>query len=56
MADGGNVELHDVVGDRVLVNLKGACDSCSSRNDTLKGAIETRLRAKVSPTLIVEAV
>lgn len=56
MADGGDLELHDVDGDRVLVNLKGACDSCSSRNDTLKGAIETRLRAKVSPTLIVEAV
>jgi len=56
MADGGDLELHDVDGDRVLVNLKGAWDSCSSRNDTLKGAIETRLRAKVSPTLIVEAV
>ena len=56
MADGGDVELYDVDGDRVLVSLKGACDSCSSRNDTLKGAIETRLRAKVSPTLIVEAI
>jgi NifU-like protein len=56
MADGGDVELHDVEGDRVLVNLKGACDSCASQNDTLKGAIETRLRAKISPTLIVEAV
>jgi len=55
MADGGDVELHDVVGDLVLVNLKGACDSCSSRNDTLKGAIETRLRAKILPTLTVEA-
>jgi NifU-like protein len=56
MADGGDVELHDVEGDRVLVNLKGACDSCASQNETLKGAIETRLRAKISPTLIVEAV
>jgi len=56
IADGGDVELHDVEGDRVLVNLKGACDSCASQNDTIKGAIETRLRAKISPTLIVEAV
>jgi NifU-like protein len=56
IADGGDVELHDVEGDRVLVNLKGACDSCASQNETLKGAIETRLRAKISPTLIVEAV
>jgi NifU-like protein len=56
IADGGDIELHDVVGDLVLVNLKGACDSCSSRNDTVKGAIETRLRAQVSSTLTVEAV
>jgi len=56
MADGGDVELHDVVGDLVLVNLKGACDSCASQNETLKGAIETRLRAKISSSLTVEAV
>lgn len=56
MADGGDVALHDVDGDRVLVHLQGACNSCSSRNDTLKGAIETRLRAKVLPSLVVEAV
>lgn len=56
MADGGDVELYDVQGELVLVHLKGACDSCSSRNETLKGAIETRLRAKVLPTLIVQAI
>jgi NifU-like protein len=56
IADGGDVELHDVEGDRVLVNLKGACDSCASQNETLKGAIETRLRAKISSSLTVEAV
>ncbi|MEB3173621.1 MAG: NifU family protein, partial [Cyanobacteriota bacterium] len=49
-------ELYDIVGDRVLVTLKGACDSCASRNETLKGAIETRLRDLVLPTLVVEAV
>ena len=56
LADGGDVELYDVVGDRVLVTLKGACDSCASRHETLKGAIETRLRSQVLSTLIVEAV
>lgn len=56
IADGGNVELYDVEGDRVLIKLTGACDSCSSRNSTIKGAIETRLRDFVLPTLTVEAV
>ncbi len=56
MADGGDVELYDVDGDRVLVTLKGACDSCGSRTSTLKGAIESRLRDLVLPTLTVEAV
>ena len=56
LADGGDVELYDVDGDRVLVTLKGACGSCSSSTATLKGAIETRLKERVLPTLIVEAV
>jgi NifU-like protein len=56
IADGGDVELYDVEGDRVLVALKGACGSCSSSTATLKVAIESRLRERVSPTLLVEAV
>lgn len=55
IADGGDVELYDVDGDRVLVTLKGACGSCSSRTDTLKNAIESRLRDQISSTLTVEA-
>lgn len=54
--DGGDVELYDVDGDRVKVLLKGACSGCSSSSATLKIAIETRLQASVSPTLVVEAV
>ncbi|WP_404784497.1 Fe-S cluster assembly protein NifU [Altericista sp. CCNU0014] len=56
LADGGDVELYDVDGDRVKVVLKGACGSCSSSTDTLKYAIETKLQERVLPTLQVEAV
>jgi NifU-like protein len=55
-ADGGDVELYDVEGDRVLVSLMGACGSCASSTATLKGAIESRLQERVSPNLVVEAV
>lgn len=55
-ADGGNVELFDLDGDRVLIQLKGACHSCASSTETVKYAIEAKLRDLVSPTLSVEAV
>lgn len=56
VADGGDVELYNVEGDRVQVVLKGACGGCASSTDTLKYAIETRLKDLVLPTLTVEAV
>lgn len=56
IADGGDVDLYDLDGDRVLVNLRGACGSCASSTDTLKYAIETRIKERVSPDLVVEAV
>ncbi len=54
--DGGDVELVDVEGDRVLVRLKGSCGSCASSLITLKEVIEEQLRQQVLPSLIVEAV
>lgn len=54
--DGGDVDLYDVDGDRVLVHLKGACGSCASSTDTLKYAIEATLRDRVAATLVVESV
>lgn len=54
--DGGNVELFDVDGDRVLVQLKGACGSCGSSMATLKGAIEATLKERVSESIVVESV
>ncbi len=56
IADGGDVELYDVDGDSVKVQLKGACGSCASSTDTLKIAIEGRLQKRVLPSLVVEAV
>jgi NifU-like protein len=55
IADGGDVELYDVEGNTVKVLLKGACGSCPSSTATLKGLIETTLKEKVSPSLVVEA-
>ena len=56
LADGGDVELYDIEGDVVKVMLKGACGSCASSTLTLKGAIETKLKERVSSSLRVEAV
>lgn len=56
LADGGDVELYDLEGDVVKVILKGACGSCESSTATLKGAIETRIKANVLSSLTVEAV
>lgn len=56
LADGGDVELYDIEGDVVKVVLQGACGSCESSTATLKNAIEVRLRERVLPNLVVEAV
>ncbi|AFZ57583.1 Fe-S cluster assembly protein NifU [Anabaena cylindrica FACHB-243] len=56
IADGGDVELYDIEGNKVQVILKGACGSCSSSTATLKVAIEARLRDRINKEIIVEAV
>lgn len=56
IADGGDVELYDVEGDKIRVILQGACGSCSSSFATLKNAIEAKLRERISNNLVVEAV
>ena len=55
-ADGGDIELIDVEGDRVLVSLRGMCSSCSSSSFTLKKYIEPKLKEFVSPDLYIEEV
>jgi NifU-like protein len=56
IADGGDVELYDIEGDKVKVKLQGACGSCPSSTATLKIAIESRLRDRISKDIIVESV
>lgn len=54
--DGGDIELVDVIGNRVLVSVRGACATCHAVNLTLKGFVETKLRELVAPELVVEEV
>jgi len=54
--DGGDIELVDVVGNRVMVATRGACASCQASNQTLKNFVEAKLRELVSPELVVEEV
>ena len=54
--DGGDLELVDVVGNRVLVATRGACASCAAVHLTLKDFVEAKLRELVTPDLEVEEV
>ena len=54
--DGGDVELIDVVENRVLVAKRGACSFCKASEQTLKNFVEVKLRELVSPDLTVEEV
>lgn len=54
--DGGDIELVDVVGNRVLVATRGACASCQASDQTLKHFVEAKLRELVLPELVVEEV
>ncbi|MGC1402700.1 MAG: Fe-S cluster assembly protein NifU [Thermodesulfobacteriota bacterium] len=55
-ADGGDIELIDIEGNKVLVALRGACSSCRAAEVTLKDYVETKFREFVSPDIIVEEV
>ncbi len=52
--DGGDLELLDIDGDRVIVRLRGSCAGCPSAHITLKRWVEARLKEAVSPSLVVE--
>jgi NifU-like protein len=54
--DGGDIELVDVVGNKVLVATRGACASCVMVHLTLKDFVEAKLRELVWPELEVEEV
>lgn len=55
-ADGGDLELIDVEGNKVLVALRGKCSFCPSSEVTLKQYVESKLKEFVSEDLEVEEV
>ncbi len=55
-ADGGDIELIDVEGNKVYVALRGKCSFCPSSEVTLKQYVESKLRELVSEDLVVEEV
>lgn len=54
--DGGDLELVDVIGNRVLVATRGTCAACPSSPRTLINFVEAKLRELVWPELEVEEV
>ncbi len=53
-ADGGDVELKDIKGKTVYVQLTGRCAGCPASMATLKGVIEQILRMQVEPDIVVK--
>jgi NifU-like protein len=53
-ADGGDIELIDVDGNKVIVALRGMCAQCALANITVKNLVEAKLREFVSQDLFVE--
>lgn len=51
--DGGDVSIVDIKDSVVYVRLEGACKGCSSAANTLKYAIENRLKIEIHPDISV---
>lgn len=51
--DGGDIELVDIDGHLVVVNLLGTCSGCKIANITLKDVVQAKLREFVSDDLVV---
>jgi len=55
-ADGGDLDLIDVEGNKVYVALRGKCSFCPSSEVTLKQYVESKLREFVTDEIEVEEV
>lgn len=55
-ADGGDLDLIDIEGNKVYVALRGSCSFCPSAGVTLKQYVETKLKEFVSDDIVVEEV
>ena len=51
--DGGDIDLVDIEGNKVIVTLRGTCSSCPSSDFTLKGFAQGKLREFVSEEIEV---
>lgn len=52
--DGGDIELIDVVGNRVIISFRGMCAKCQVAPFTMKDVVEAKLREFVADDLMVE--
>jgi len=53
-AHGGNIELIDVEGDKVIIAFRDMCAQCKVSEFTMKDVVEAKLREFVAPELYVE--
>jgi NifU-like protein len=51
--DGGDIELADIEGLSVTVNLRGRCTGCPASQATVQGTVQAILREKVDPEIVV---
>lgn len=55
-ADGGDIDLVDIAGNKVMVKLIGTCSGCVMAESTIKHLVEAKLREFVSEDLVVVGV
>lgn len=53
-ADGGDIDLIDIEGNKVIVAFRGMCAQCKMAEFTMSEVVEARLKEFVSPDLYVE--
>jgi NifU-like protein len=51
--DGGDIDLIDIVGNRVVIAFRGMCAGCHSSSFTRQDFIEAKLREFVAPDIVV---
>lgn len=54
LQDGGDIELIDVEGDRVLISFRGACAKCPVAEFTIMNVVQPKLREFVTEDIFVQ--
>lgn len=52
-ADGGDIDLIDIIGDEVVVAFRGMCANCKMAELTLRDVVQAKLREYVSESIFV---